>query len=122
LSETTTACTCTPNGGSCSATIAEHQRAAAATIVALAGEYDRVAKLEGGRLAHADQAAAASRAVWVRQGVDPASPESVGLVVVTAATYLVLLAQFPLGGALHAMSAAKLLTLSLPALVELARG
>jgi hypothetical protein len=121
LSETVT-CTCTPNGGSCSATVAEHQRLAATVIVKLARKYDDVAKLEGGRLAYADQAAAASRAVWMRQGVDPASPESVGLVIATAATYLVLLAQFPFGGATHAMSAAKLLTLSLPAVEELARG
>jgi hypothetical protein len=121
LSETTT-CTCSPNGGGCEASVAEHQRGAATIIVNMAREYDRLALLEPGQLAQCDQSAAASRAVWLRQGADPSSRESVGLLVATAAIYLVLLSQFPIGGAYHAVAAAKLLTLTFPVVEELARG
>ena len=121
MSDTVTRCTCTAAPGSCSATPAEHVRAAAEFVVNLAGQYDEVTCRCPGHVAEVDQSAAIYRAVLKLQGVEGSDSRAVGVFVVATATHLGSLALVP-GAGLTVFATAKLVTLALPAVAELARG
>ena len=121
MSDTVTRCTCTAAPGSCSASAAEHVRAAAEFVLSLGGHYDEVTCRCPGHLAEIDQSAAIYRAVLKLQGVEGSDLRAVGVFAVATATLLGSLAIVP-GAGLTVFATAKLVTLALPVLEELARG